>query len=224
MRMKFASLTIAAALAACGGGGDGGSAAGPSIEGFWTSATSGILVTSTGEMWAVSQDNGGVLTLYTGSVTTSGSNFTSSAVTAYVGAQKLSGSASGTFAPGGALTGTVTATGISATFSETSSTAYAAAPSLAGLAGNYTLSTGGTLTLTAAGAISGAPSGCAVTGTLTPDSSGKNFYRLSVTFGAAPCALPGAAATGVAAPNGSSQLIAGAVSGNVGQAYILTKN
>jgi hypothetical protein len=35
-------------------------------------------------------------------------------------------------------------------------------------------------------------------GTATPRSSGKNVMNVSVTFGAAPCALPGQTATGIA--------------------------
>lgn len=57
--------------------------------------------------------------------------------------------------------------------------------------------------------------GCNFTGTSKPRASGKNVFDVSVTFGAAPCSLPGTKATGIALTyilaNGKRQLVAAAV-------------
>jgi hypothetical protein len=54
------------------------------------------------------------------------------------------------------------------------------------------------VTISTAGAISGTSAGCLFTGTATPRASGKNIFNVSITFGAAPCALAGQTATGIA--------------------------
>ena len=58
--------------------------------------------------------------------------------------------------------------------------------------------TAATLTMSAGGAVAGTNLGCTFTGTALPRASGKNVFDVSVTFGAAPCALPGQTATGIA--------------------------
>jgi len=40
--------------------------------------------------------------------------------------------------------------------------------------------------------------GCGFSGVITPRASGKNVFNVSLTFGPAPCALPGEAASGIA--------------------------
>ena len=67
-------------------------------------------------------------------------------------------------------------------------------------------------TFTAVGA-----DGCNFSGTVTPRASGKNVFNLSMTFGAAPCALAGQTATGIALTyplaTGGNQLLAAVVDG-----------
>lgn len=57
--------------------------------------------------------------------------------------------------------------------------------------------------------------GCTFSGTVTPRPSGKNVFNVTYTFGPAPCALPGQAATGIAitfpVSAGKTQLIVGGV-------------
>lgn len=82
---------------------------------------------------------------------------------------------------------------------------YQATPSLSVLAGTYSgkggTSNGGesqVLSISAAGAVTGSGAdGCAYTGTAQALTKG-NGYSISITFGAAPCAYPYAAATGLA--------------------------
>ena len=59
--------------------------------------------------------------------------------------------------------------------------------------------------------------GCSFSGTVTPRASGKNVFNLSMTFGAAPCALAGQTAAGIALTyplaTGGNQLLAAVVDG-----------
>jgi len=57
--------------------------------------------------------------------------------------------------------------------------------------------------------------GCRFAGRVVPRSSGKNVYNVSLTFGSAPCLIPGQSMTGIAllnrVPNGQTQLTVGGV-------------
>jgi hypothetical protein len=77
-------------------------------------------------------------------------------------------------------------------------------PMLAALAGSYTGNAGfplgvrpATFTVTVSGAVSSSINGCAIGGTATPRSD-VDAYDLTIVFGGAPCALPGASFTGLA--------------------------
>jgi hypothetical protein len=65
------------------------------------------------------------------------------------------------------------------------------------------------------GAFPASSGGCSYTGTVAPRASGKNVFSVSMTFGAAPCALAGQTATGMAVAyplsNGQTQLVVAAV-------------
>lgn len=80
---------------------------------------------------------------------------------------------------------------------------YSTAAQLADVTGTWAVSVGGitdsTMTVNATGAFSGVDTaGCTYTGTLTPRASGKNVFNLTYQEGAAPCAVPGMSATGIA--------------------------
>ena len=91
---------------------------------------------------------------------------------------------------------------------------YNTAANLAGVTGNWSLSSlrgfPTTLTIAAAGTFSGTSSGCLFSGTIKPRSSGKNILDVSLTYGAAPCILAGASLNGIAIsyalPNGQQEL------------------
>lgn len=219
----IAALTMVASLAACGGGGDG-EGDNASAEGFWNGTDAAILITNTGELWGV-EVVGSALALYKGTVSTSGSNF-SAQLSGYLDAQKVNATASGTVVPQQTLQGSVSASGRTSNFTMTYGSTYNATPNLAALAGNYTDTTGGTFTLATNGAFSGTNSlGCTETGTITPDVSGKNFYRVVLTIGpnAACGAYAGQTAMGVLAVAGTDMLVGGVVLGNLGDAFLLTR-
>lgn len=219
----IAAVAMAASLAACGGG-DGGEADNASAEGFWNDSDASILITSTGELWGV-ELVGSSLALYKGTVSTNGSNF-SAQLSGYLGMQKVSATASGTVVPQQTLQGTVSASGQTSNFSMTYDGTYNQTPNLAALAGSYSESNGGTFTVAANGAFNGVNSdGCSEAGTITPDQSGKNFYRVVLNIGQEPAcgSFAGQTATGVLAVAGNNVLVGGVVLGNYGDAFILTK-
>ena len=80
---------------------------------------------------------------------------------------------------------------------------YAKSASSSDISGSWFLglTNGETLpiTVSGAGAIVGTSSGgCQINGTATPRPSGKNIFNVALTFGPAPCALPGQSASGIA--------------------------
>lgn len=223
-RSGVACAVVALVLAGCGGGGGGDSGPALSVDGFWSGDEFALLVTPTGEVWGVEAVEGSTSTyaLLKGVITTSGTSFTVP-FTRYFGSDALSATASGSFDPKATLSGTVTAPGVAAApFSSVYDSAYEGVPNLASLAGTYDYSSG-TLTLTSTGGLSGLSEGCAFNGHVTPDASGKNFYRVALTFGPSPCELPGAAASGVLVQSEPNQLVGGVLSGDVGQAIVLTR-
>lgn len=221
----IATLSIAAALTACGGGGgDDESNNNVSAEGFWGNTDAAILITNTGELWGVELVNSS-LALYKGNVTTNGSSL-SAQLSAYWGGQKINGTATGTIVPQQTLKGTISASGQSSSFSLGYDNTYNQSPNLPALTGTYKESDGGTFTVAANGVFSGTTSGgCSESGTLTPDASGKNFYRVSLTIGqeTACGSLAGQTATGVLAVANSNRLVGGVVLGDIGDAFFLSK-
>lgn len=70
-----------------------------------------------------------------------------------------------------------------------------------------------TLDIAANGAFTGTTTtGCSMSGSFVPRPSGKNVFNVSLTFGSAPCGLPGQTATGIGIEypltSGRTQLIA----------------
>jgi hypothetical protein len=99
---------------------------------------------------------------------------------------------------------------------------YSAGASLSTIAGAWSLTelTGESLAVNVAsnGSFTAASSGgCSFSGTMAPRASGKNVFNVSFTFGAAPCALAGQSATGMAVAypitGGRTQLLVAAVEG-----------
>jgi hypothetical protein len=198
----IAALAVAALVSACGGGGGGGGGDAPapgSTTGFWGGTTSNGLEVSAvvfadGSTWALYA--GGVsFGFVQGSINGSAKDFslTSGTITDVT--------LSATATTKSRINGTISAPGTAAvTFNGTYDATFEQTPSLAAAAGTYTgvsPSVGTTLTLAASGAISGATGGCAFAGTATPRTD-ANVFNVSITFGAAPCALPGATVTGIA--------------------------
>ena len=130
---------------------------------------------------------------------------------------------SATFLPGVSFNGnTLSATGM-ATFSASvpgpSGYDYNAPASLAAItgfwSGRFIDNNVGTISIQSTGAFSGSSAGCTYTGTILPRPSGKNIFNVSLTFGGAPCQLPGQSAFGIGLTsllsNNQRQLIIGGV-------------
>jgi hypothetical protein len=139
------------------------------------------------------------------------------------------GSITGSFAPGSSITGTLVEPGvITETFSGTaipiSRYNYNTTAVLSNITGNWTgIMQDGTIaliTIDPDGTFTGSNNGCSFLGTIIPESSNKNFYNVSLTFGGSPCPLGYPTANGIAVDyllsNGvTHQLLLGATSGSV---------
>jgi len=224
------SASLLAALAACGGGGDDDKPANPPapapapaaspLQGFWADDTSANLVTANGELWGFTIEDSTVY-LQRGSLGTSGSNLSGS-ITFYEGTQSVTGSVSGTFVARQSMSGTVTLQGDTSAFQMGFDASYDTPATLSALAGNYALPSG-SMSIAANGSASGTTNGCSFSANFSADSGGKNYYRVNVRFGGAPCAMPGASADGVAILAGAA-LLAGAVSGQSGAVIAAARN
>jgi hypothetical protein len=150
--------------------------------------------------------SGNVLTLYgmvAGQGTSGNDTFTASTVTdfLYTGAVNT-GTLTATDVPGSSITGTLTENGTPITFNGTASSSfnYNTPASVSDITGTWTgtLLDGTSATVTINGnSVSGSSSGCSFSGTVTADNSNKNFFDISLTFGASPCTLPNQMATGI---------------------------
>jgi len=124
-----------------------------------------------------------------------------------------------TYAPGVNLNGSLVEAGSTVSFTSAPISSavfnYNAAPSLATLAGAWSLTslrgTSNVFTVAATGAFTATSGACTFSGTFVPRASGKNIFDVSMTFGAAPCTLPAQTIKGIAVTyvltNGKRQLI-----------------
>jgi hypothetical protein len=129
------------------------------------------------------------------------------------------GTVAATYVAGTSISGTVSFSAGTVSFSgapiPSTTYDYNIPAQLADITGSWTLTAldGSTVALTIAGSgsFTAMANGCSITGTFSPRASGKNVFNLALTFGAAPCASPGATASGVAVsnpiPGGKRQLI-----------------
>jgi hypothetical protein len=159
---------------------------------------------------------------------TSGNDSLTASVTSYLpNGQVSSGTLTATDVPAQSINGTIVQNGASVTFTGTAlqmaSFNFNTPASVSSVSGawNGALLDGMTtaVNINSNGAVSGSSSGCSFTGTISADSSGKNFYNVSITFGGSPCAFPNQTATGVGVyyllPDGvTHQLLAGVTLGN----------
>jgi hypothetical protein len=197
-----------------GGGGGGGNYAGQA-QGVYSGTTSSgytfsTIVLPTDKFYAIYGTVSGNTLLLTGLVTgqgTSGNGTYTASVTDFTHTGAISsGSVSATYVAAASLNGSLTESGNAITFTGTSEPAssftYNTSASLSAITGTWT----GTLldgmtttgTINSNGSVSGSSSGCSFSGTVAPDSSNKNFFDVSLTFGPSPCSLPNQTATGIA--------------------------
>jgi hypothetical protein len=115
------------------------------------------------------------------------------------------GTINATFMPGSNLNGTLTEGGTMTTFNGASLPAstfnYKTPALVSAVSGAWTgsLLTGApaTVSIGTSGSVTGTSQGCSFSGTVAADSSNKNFYDVSLTFGASPCLLPNQTASGI---------------------------
>jgi hypothetical protein len=206
------------------GGGGGGSAGGASVnstgeaQGVYSGAASGGYTFSTiilpnDKFYAIyGTVSGNQPLLYgmiTGQGTSSNGTYTASVNDfSYTGAVK-SGSLSVSDLTGASMDVALAENGTMTTFTGTSvlgsvwdyGITFQTPASLSTVFGTWTgtlldgMTT--TLTISSGGSVTGSGSGCSFTGTVAPDSSSRNFYDVSLTFGGSPCALPNQTATGI---------------------------
>jgi hypothetical protein len=117
-----------------------------------------------------------------------------------------SGSVTATYTPGSSISGSISETGNSESFTGTAPATslfnYNTPASLASISGSWSGSlTDGesaSVTIGSSGSAAGtSSSGCSFSATVTPDSSNKNFFDITLTFGGAPCELPNQSASGI---------------------------
>lgn len=227
------SVSITAILvAACGGGGS--SSPGPSAEGVYGGALSGstsssfqALVLENDEFWVLYGTQSSTTFFVAGFIqgpgTSSSGTFTSSSFRDYGVLPPLAGAASATYnADAKTINGSATFSGRTVSFNggpiAGSLYNYNTAANLSTVSGAWAVTAGtgesANLSVSSTGVISLLSSlGCSGTGNVVPRASGKNVFNVSLTFGPAPCALPGGTITGIAIAyplsNGRTQLIAG---------------
>lgn len=230
---KFATLALAVALAGCGGGSDSPTVI-KSAEGVYVGTLSGstssafqLLVLEDGSYWSMygtsTASNFLVRGFVQGSGTATNGNFNSSNAKDFGFIPATAGSLAATYTNESTINGSLTfaagAVGFSGAAPVASTYVYANPAVVSTIAGSWSLATLNSETLTvnigSTGAITGTSSlGCNFTGSATPRASGKNVFNLSLTFGAAPCALPSQTATGIALSypltTGKTQLIVAA--------------
>lgn len=227
------TLSIATALVACGGGG-GGSSSDNSIsaEGVWSGSSSSgynfdLLVLENGDLYSIYGTLSGGVLLVRG-FDQGSSKMTGSTLNANITEYDYSGTSTGTVTAkvvtgtslnGSAInsSGTSTVTFTSSPLSTAAATYnYNTAPVISDVLGNWvgTVLDGSaaTVSISAAGGITGNNQGCTFTGTASPRSSGKNIFNMTLTFGPSPCTYPGQKVSGIALDyllsSGKRQLLA----------------
>lgn len=235
---KLMALASCVGLSACGGGGGdsgGGGGGQAAAEGAYQGTLTGgsstnfsAIVLDDGQIWATyGRLIGGVLYVsgvIQGHGSSSGGQFSSSDVKDFGYYPAVSAALTSSYVAGQSITGTITEAGGSITFSgttiPTATYNYNTPASISAVAGAWTLNStsGNTLAINIAGdgSVTGSDQiGCSLSGSLTPRAGGKNVFDVRLTFGPAPCALPGQVASGIAltsTPQGAgSQLTVGVI-------------
>lgn len=222
IKKKYATTTaslLAMLLAGCGGGGN--DAAAPvvtSAEGVYEGTISNgavhyTIVLENGQFYTLfgaPLAGGGVAVMgfIQGSGRSENGTITSTDLKEFLGdGTVIAGSLNAKYVAKTSLSGTVREGTIDYAFSgstalKNSTYSYDSAANPANIAGAWSLTDLAghpvALNIAAGGAFTGSSNGCSVSGTIQPRASGKNVFDFSLTFGAAPCALPGQVANGIA--------------------------
>lgn len=242
---RIAPAALAVTVVACGGGGGADSA--PAVvpppattaEGVYGGALTGssstgfqLLVLENGDYWALYGNQTSTLFSVAGFIQGAGASnngsFTSSNAKDFGFAPAVGGTISATYdSAAKTISGSITEGASVAKFSggsiPGSQYTYSKAAALIDIVGTWAVTSltgeGIAINIAQSGAFSAVSSlGCNFSGTVAPRPSGKNVFNVSLTFGAAPCALPGQSATGIALSyplaSGKTQLVVAAIDSN----------
>ena len=224
LRLRLAILATTSLVTACGGGGDSNAPvitplATPvtKVEGYYTGTVSNgtqfqLLALENDQVYSLvgntdAQGTFRVASLVEGPGTSANGSFSVSNAKEYsANGQVFAGTISGSFNPRANVMGTVASNSSTLAFSGTvpvsTSYNYDTPASSASATGTWSGATlfGESVSFTVAstGTVSGlSAQGCRFTGTVGPRPSGKNVFDVTVTFGSAPCATPGATGAGI---------------------------
>ena len=239
----FVSVLATLLLVACGGGSSSSNnlssnSSSPSkAQGVYSGTTSSAatfetIILPNDKFYALYGSTSGNVFVVNGMLTGQGQSnngsYTASITDFYYAGSTYAGTVSATYVPGTSVQGTISEPGIPAvSFSGNAIPAsqfnYNAAASVSTISGTWTgmLLDGSTasISINSNGSFSGTDSACTFSGTITPDSSGKNFFNVSLTFGSSPCSLPnqslsGAGVTYLLSDGVTHQLVAAVFSGS----------
>lgn len=228
--------------------GSGGAASSPSStpggpQGVYTGAASNqtafdTIILPNDKVFAIyGTASGNGISVPEGVVTGQGAPNGNGTYTANVTDIFLGGAATSTFTasyvPGSSVSGTSTEKGSPISFSGTVASDFNTPAVLSAITGNWSGTfldgNSGSVTINANGSFAGTDSaGCSFSGTVTPDSSNKNFFDVSVSTGGSPCSTPNLSASGIAVDYLSSdsvtqELLIGAASGNNGIIFLASR-
>src|SRR6266568_2143028 len=185
-----------------GGGGGGGNSTGQAQGAYSGTSSNGYtfetIVLPNDKFYAI-------YGTVTGQGTSGSSTYTANVTDFFHTGTTNSGSITATYAPGSSLNGTLTENGTNITFTGASLPAstfnFNTQASVSDISGTWTGSlmdgTAATVTISSNGNVGGSSSGCSFSGTVVADSSNKNFFDVSLTFGGSPCSLPNQTASGI---------------------------
>lgn len=164
--------------------------------------------------------------MMTGQGASNNGKYSGSVTDFYSNGVSYAGSVSATYVAATSISGTVTENNANVTFSAnafpTSDFNYGTSATLTNVVGTWTgfLLDGSTavVNINSNGSFVGSNAGCSFSGTVTPDSSGKNFFDVSITYGASPCVFANQTQSGIAvdyllSDGVTHQLVAGVASG-----------
>ncbi|MBS0447231.1 MAG: hypothetical protein JSR59_14930 [Proteobacteria bacterium] len=208
--LGIGACALLAGLAACGGGGSPDTA-----EGAYQGTTNAgyafeAVVLDDGSIWGLYGIYSGSAIEVAGFIAGAGSSslgktYSAPTIEDYGPDPAVTGSLTAQFVAGQSFDGTITASDGTETFTGAAIPAseydYSAPANIADIQGSWSLSANDgsavALTIDAQGNLSGSSQGCSFTGTAAPRASGKNIFDTSVTYGGAPCSLPGQTVTGI---------------------------
>jgi hypothetical protein len=252
----IALLAVGLAVSSCGGGGSGGGSGGgggggggtPSAQAqgaYFGTASNGdsfeAIILPNNTLYSLYGTTTGnvfnVMGLITGPGNSSNGSYSASITDYYSSGQTYAGSVSASYVAGSSISGKVNDSGVgtlsfNGTPLPTSEYNYNTQASLSNITGSWSGALFGgvaaTVNITSNGTFSGSGQGCSYNGSITADSSVKNFFDFSLTYGGSPCLLPNQTQKGIAvdyllSDGVTRQLLAAVSSSSSGNVFIANR-